>query len=480
MRPLWLSTALLLTAWPAPAGVLDNVGYTRLRTELGAAVPAGRGLRVTQVESPLETDHDGNPLTAKVGTYRPDVTARGLESQRIVVHGLPQYGAVSGHATAVARWLIGTRPQQGMARASVLEVRSVTDWLGQAGLRVFGADAPLASTSRVFNHSWAATLGGSDARVLRRVDWLADRDEVMHVVGVRNAPDSVNQPLLAAAFNVIVVGRSDGQHSRGTPRVDDTYVAGRARPHIVVPLKTASAATPVVASAALVLAEAGNSPGLSTSGAVTLTRGGLELRDGSRPEVLRAVLMASADRRAKNRNYADIDDYGATAAVRTANGLDRRYGAGQLNVYKAWHLLSAGEQEAGDRVATTGYDYASGLPGGDAGRGATASYLLETDEPGTFSASLSWHLSFPGRAGNRFDASAVLDDFDLCLYRVHGDGERLAGASASSDDTTENLYLTLPPGQYRLEVRRDAAGDRAADTRRDYGLAWQFVAAGAN
>ena len=476
MRLHWLlAVGLLAVPASVTATALDNVGFTRLRAQLGEALPAGSGMRVTQVESSLASDHDHNPLTPKVRTWQPDVKARGLASKPIVVHATAPAAAYSSHATSVARLLIG---QRGMATASTLEVRSASDWMGDHSLNSFSTRPPLSSASRVFSHSWAASISVGNTRILRRVDWLADHDEVIHVAGVRNTPDKTNQPLLAASLNAIVVGRSDGQHSRGTPVVDATYVAGRARPHLVAPLKSASAATPMVASAVLLLAEVSDTADLSTSDTPKLTRGGVELRDAGRPEVLRAVLMASADRGIDNKGYPDIDDYRGTPASRTDNGLDLRYGAGQLNVYKAYHLLRAGEQErsgaAGDRVATTGFDYVQNLFDET---GATASYYLETDVAGEFNATLSWHLIFPGAGGERFDASAIYSDLDLCLYRLQGEREQLLSASAAKHDTTENLHLDLSPGLYRLEVRFTDS-DNSVTPRQDYGLAWQFLAAG--
>lgn len=466
MRPRAASLALLILIAPAYAGLHDNIGYTRLVEELGTQRPTGAGLQATQVESSVPGRSGGVPVAAGGRTWIPDPSARGLEGQPISVLKPPATDGFSGHATAVARLLVGTGRDQGLATGITrLQVIGLRDWIDQEQLQTLTSRPPRVDGSRLINHSWAASFDtrlrrGNDIRVLRRVDWLSERDEVINVAGVRNAPDSPNQPLLAAAHNVIVVGRSDGHHSRGTPDLGSLYPPGRSRPHLVVPLKTSSAATPVVSSAALLLAQVAAAEALSTRPVLFSNRAGVALRDAGRVEVIRAVLMASADRVTDNRNYVDIDDYRQDPVHRTDNGLDTRFGAGQLNIYRAWQLLDAGEQEAGP-VPASGFDYVAAAP-------ALTRYDFTLEHPGQLHATLSWQLLFPGTT-DRFDSSAVYNDLQLSLLRISDTGAEPVAESRGQQDTTENLYVPLVPGHYRLCVESQQGGQQ------DYALAWQFV-----
>jgi hypothetical protein len=464
---LLLIFALALAA-PVVAGVHEDVGFKRLKTALGDSVPTGKGISVGQVESWMEVK-SANAASGKIRTWLPNPQDRFLTSLPIVDRSGAPVGAHSGHATAVARRMIGSGPNQGMASdVERLAVFSISDWFGDGMLQRRSALAPLASPLRVINHSWAANSPNS--QVLRRSDWLTDRDEQIQVAGIRNAAGKVNVSLLAASFNAVVVGRTDGKHSTGTPPVDDIYVRGRTRPHLVAPLNTTSAAAPVVSSAVIILLETAANPALSTRPEPFTNRGGQEVFDAGRSEVIRAVLMTAADRQTNNGRFGNITAYRDTAEHRTDNGLDSRFGAGQLNVYKAFHILNAGEQE--QDVGICGFDYEPAMEGSVSGESPAAvrRYTIpEVVAPTRLTATLSWNLLFP-YSGSRFDASAVLNDLDLSLYELSDDdGEKLVQFSRSRNDTTETIYTALVPGKrYQLVVSRF---DDGAVTQ-DYALAW--------
>src|SRR3990172_7580648 len=105
--------------------------------------------------------------------------------------------------------------------------------------------------------------------------------------------------------------------------------------------ETASSATPVVAAAAALLVQSAHRyPTFSQSSVRTLE--GEVLYDAERPEVIKAILMAGADRVASNDDGTSVSDYRGSLDRRTDNGLDRRYGAGQLNVLNSYAILSGG------------------------------------------------------------------------------------------------------------------------------------------
>ncbi|MDH3647371.1 MAG: hypothetical protein OER80_11410 [Gammaproteobacteria bacterium] len=445
------------------AGVLDDVGFTRLKSELGERLPTGKGISVAQVESSMTVDHDGDNATAAIPTWMPDSGHRGLQSTVVIdASGAPD-GVYSGHATAVARRIIG-RDLGMVTELDHLATFAVTNWIGWGFLRTGNRVAPDPQRFRVVNHSWA-----SDSRhtqVLRRSDWLTDRAELIQVVGVRNAAGKENSAFMAALVNAVVVGRSDGQHSTGTPAIDKIYMRGRTRPHLVAPLKTGSAAAPTVTSAVILLLSAAGDQALSTRPDRAGNRIDLRIYDAGRSEVIRAVLMASADRKTDNSAHGNIESYRGSAEHRSDNGLDHRYGAGQLNVHNAWHILNAGEQEK--FLRRCGFDYEPGL----AAEASKRYSLPEVKSPSVLTATLSWNLLFPSGSSTRFDVSAVLNDLDLSLYEVTDAGQKLLQASTSRMDTTETIHATIMPGKrYRMTVSRLDDGSAT----QDFAVAWQLA-----
>jgi len=463
----FLAIVLLLLAAPLVAGVRDDVGFTRLKSELGDDLPTGKGLSLGQVESSMAVDHDGDDATPELRSWFPNPAARNLQESRLIDRSNAPAEVYSRHATAVARRIVGRKVGM-VSDIEQLHIFSVNHWIGNGMLRARTPRAPVAGQLRVINHSWAAN--GRSSEILRRADWLTDREEVIQVVGVRNAAGKENDAYLAALHNAIVVGRSDGLHSVGTPAVDSIYTRGRSRPHLVAPLKTGSAAAPTVTSAIALLLDAAANPSYSQSQEAFVNSGGVIIHDAGRSEVVRAILMAGAERATANSSHGDIVGYRDGVRNRTNNGLDRRYGAGQLNVFNAWNILRDGEQE--QQLRHCGFDYEPGL-GGSAAHNKSKAYLLpKVISPGRLSATLSWNLLFsPGR-NTRFDISAALNNLDLELFDISADQPRLVQSSNSHIDTTETIFAKLLPGrQYRLLVTRVDDGEMP----QDYALAWRLV-----
>ncbi|HYQ71822.1 MAG TPA: hypothetical protein VET88_07830, partial [Gammaproteobacteria bacterium] len=344
-----------------------------------------------------------------------------------------------------------------------------------------GNAAPQVSSSRIANHSWIGDAQGAagNSDILRRVDWLVETDEFIQCVGIKNS-STLNSPLLSSAYNVIAVGKSDGANGQGTSPIDADYTSGRTRPGIVVPLSTSSAATPTVSASVAVLLEAGHrDPQLSTDPRETSTanRSGDTIYNAERSEVIKAVLMAGADRATANTGAPDITDYRLDPANRTGNGLDPRFGAGQLNIFNSYHILVAGEQNSDEAdnqgsgsIGVAGFDYAPDF-GGARGSDTTASYYFTTvSGQSQLTATLAWNMDIDAGKQQTFSGSATLHDLDLYLYDVTT-GMTLLASSTSSLDNTETLWLTLPAGNYLLRVIAKAG---QGSFRWDYALAWQI------
>lgn len=456
----------------------DDVGYTRLQADLGSSTPAGRGVAVAHVEAAIgasETD---------VGAWMPDVSATQFNGKRIVDRSSPLSNGVSGHATGVGGVFYG---DDGMASGIMnVNVYSADNWLIDGFLKTGHEIKPLLRASRIANHSWVGSMEGEDisaqvakenaVRVLKRVDWLVEEDEFIQLVAMNNG--SINQPLLGNSYNSIAVGRTDANHAQGSIALDSTYNAARTRPDVVAPVSTTSRATPVVSAAAAMLVEQAHN---AAQGSVSVISNGDAIFNGERSEVVKAVIMAGADRITSNISIIEgIDDYRTDVANQTANGLDSRYGAGQLNVYNNYQIMAAGEQDSvedggSETVAVMGYDYDEAF-GGAEGTNAHASYVLDTimDDKQQLTASLVWNIDIENNGDEfLFSAVASLSDLDLYLFDVTGESELLINSSTSEFDNTENIWSFVEQGHdYRIDV---TAAD-GESFNRDYALAWKVSA----
>jgi hypothetical protein len=468
---LILVIVLLCNSGFAAADYKNDIGYTRLQDEQGIAnIPDGSGVPVTQAEAPNSSS-----------AYMPDVDSTQFAGKTITnVTGSDS--GVSSHANGVGNSFYGNSSSIAPA-ISVVNAYDANGWLQSDYLRFndFFNRKPLASSDRVANHSWIGSFGdpAADSDTLRRTDWIVETDEFIQCVGIRNS-SSANQSLLSGAYNVIVVGKSDGVNGFGTSQLDSDYVSGRTRPEIVAPKSSSSGATPVVAAAAAFLVELGNNnPGLSTDPLVTLTtnRKGDTIFNAERSEVVKAALMAGADRVTSNSSSADITDYRADPANQTVNGLDKRFGAGQINIYNSFHIVAAGEQNSDEDegsgsgiIGSSGFDYDPSF-GGTGGSNTTASYNFSTGaNPVGLSATLVWNMDIEGGNGSSFSGGATLQNLDLYLYDVTGSGQVLVQSSASTVDNTETIWTALDAEKdYLLQVTRQGSFDR------DFAIAWHLT-----
>jgi len=473
----WMQSAVL----PAAAGLLlyagishpaykDDIGYTQLLAETGAAVADGSGVSVTQAEA--DTNNDPS-----IFSYLPDPGNSQFTGKSITDRTGLAAGNYSGHATGVGKNFFGNSSSIAPG-ISVIDAYLADAWVDTDFLKGLSGIKPLSTSNRVANHSWIGSTSdpAMDSDLLRRIDWLVERDEFVQAVGQKNNT-STNAPLLSGAFNVIAVGKSDGVHGRDSAQVDATYTAGRTRPHLVAPLTSSSGATPVVAAAAALLIELGHTDtGLSTDPAETSTtnREGDTIYNAERSEVIKAALMAGAERHTLNGSGANIIDYRADPANRSANGLDIRYGAGQINIYNSYHIIDAGEQNSAEdgaagAIGVDGFDYDPSF-GGSGGSNGIASYYFSTGAvPAVVSATLAWNLEITGGNGQNFSGTATLRDLDLMLYDVTGSTLLLADSTATGDNT-ESLWFALQAGRdYRLQVEPVGTFDW------DYALAWRIA-----
>ncbi len=453
-----------LLAVDAQAGTLDDIGFTDLKLELGSALPDAGSISVTQVEAILS------------GACAPDKTLAEFSHITFIDKTSTICTDTSAQATSVATNFYGAVTSSSSAIVSV-DLFEKNDWLYSGFLNTSTIYNPSISKTRLANHSWVddASDIAVNTSILGRVDFVVEQDEFIQVVAMSATPDT--EHLLSDSFNAIVAGLSNGTSGAGTTALaDSSYTAGRARPDIVAPESTVSSASPRVASAAALLMDyAHTNPSLS-DGDTYNRDSSFKIYNAERSETIKAALMAGADRNtAGNTNSADITNYRVDAANRTTNGLDTRFGAGQVNVYNSYHVLAAGEQssseDGGSIITSTGFDYDSAFGGLNGASNAAATYSFTTGAIGgqNLKAALVWNLAFSGFQANN------LYDLDLQLIDETAGGTVVA-SSISAIDNTENIWFDLASNnEYQLKV---IPGASQAAFEWDYALAWQIVVPG--
>jgi len=482
---------MLVIGWSGSAAAdwKFDIGYTALQEELGSDLPTGAGVKVTQLEAASGKPDPGNAeFAGKTFT---------LKSSSLII---------SDHATTVGQYFYGNSTSLAPGITSV-DCYDATNW--RSSFLGSGTSVPLVSSSRVANHSYLGTSTSATTVIpyLARLDWVVARDEYIQVVAMNNG--GTNYPIMGSSFNAIAVGLSNGGAAQGSYPLATTpttpYALAGTRPDLVAPASATSYATPMVASAAALLVAEGHQGGktLSTDPLVKFTtnRNGDTIYNAERSEVVKAALMAGADRTSPNLTNS-VTPNGYT--INTANGLNNIYGAGQLNIYNSYHIIAAGEQNSredfssgGGAISALGFDYDPYF-GGLSGSNKTGSYIFTASTDGTLSASLVWNLNVTGpttsvtssessKGGNggkggkppklttitttSFNTTATLYNLGLYLYDMTSSSE-LAYA-ASLVDNTENIWYTslLAGHDYLLEVV-----SLGTDFLWDYGLSWNITA----
>ncbi len=191
--------------------------------------------------------------------------------------------------------------------------------------------------SRVVNHSWIYTGANTTQalELLERNDWLIATDDIIQVVGTNNGPSSTNQALFSYGANTISVGLSNQNHGKGTPTAL-TPDGNGGHPVLRSPRNVSTSAarsrrsegatswaTPVVGSAAALLIQASkDNPSWSAVSYTSPRIPTQTIRAADTSEVIRAALLAGADRMYYNTDGVRLLDYRATVATQAANGLD--------------------------------------------------------------------------------------------------------------------------------------------------------------
>ena len=436
-----LSVAVPPPTGQARAGSIRNkIGYSHAELRMGEHMPNGQGIVVGQVEGVFQNGYLAKRNVAE------------LKGTRFIPESGP--GLASSHATMVARYITGNDS----AGHGVTEIHGwqVSDWLGPGMLNTGLAKAPRSDhPARVFNHSWVGGGGKAAPNILRRIDYLIDKHDLIMVCGVNNKPGGVPN-LLASAYNVISVGVTAGDSSDGLTTIEG---AGRCKPELAAPGKLSSWTTGTVTGCVAALLEYADRM-------VEQDKSGRN-KDAAKSEVIKAALLAGANR------FKDWDPP-------AGEPLARKVGAGVVDLDRSLLILGGGHAEP-DKPTTQRYGWSFSQIASEQQR----TYTFTITQPqGLTGIALVWHrrvvggtIKIPhpetGEPVAVWNASARSADLDMELAWMRpGGGEKIIATSASKVDNVERIDLrNLAPGKYELRITRKA--DKH-DEDWDYALAWRI------
>ncbi len=438
----------------ASADWKDDIGHTQLANELGAALPTGAGVNAIIVEAASGSNY--LPQTGSTQTF----AGTGSFTGTTFVNVTNTNNGQSGHANTVGKYFFGdtsSSPNSVAPGIDTVYCYLADTWLGSDFLQADdGEPGNLPGPGiKVQSNAWVSESDVENAtdynNLLRRVDLVIERDGILVVGAPRNGPTSTLPALMASAYNTITVARRDANHSQ-TGVIAQIDGPGRTKPEVVIPASATSWNSGQMASVGAFLYEVAN-----TSAALQ--------NAWDQPEVMKAIIMAGATK----------DEFPGWSRTASAP-LDAVYGAGEVNLYNSYHLLTGGEQ-SGSGLPLRGWHYQSNL-----GIGSTATYAFTIPSDrrvSQFSASLNWNRQITVTQArplflNPPVFTPTLPDLDLALYRETLAGDVLVAQSASQDDNDDTYNLEylferdLPPGDYRLEVTHVATSPAATD----YAIAW--------
>ena len=261
---------------------------------------------------------------------------------------------------------------------------------------------------------------------------------------------------IATAYNTIGVNAFDinytgpSLHSCAGPAYD-----GRSKPDITAPALSTSFSGPLVAGAAALLVQAA---GTSS--------------DAGDVRTVKALLLNGAIKPLYTPDPNNIWSHKASAP------LDKRYGAGVLNVFNSYKQFAGGRHAftisstsstvipstGGNVSVRSGWDFQSAIT--SSGSDRVNHYFFDltgaVDGPFTLTSTLVW---------NRKNGQSAINNLDLYLYTADG---TLIASSNSTIDNVEHLFAqALPPGRYDLQVFKHA-NDPVSDDE-TYALAFDFA-----
>lgn len=500
---------------------VDGIDAARLHGEYNLL---GRKIGIGQVEigrpavfglDKIPADRATNPAGVFLGEHRAgseiglDGHAQGVASVMVshlkarmgVAPGAQLYSGVAVFEEGSSRQARECLAAQTVAQQNSNDVRSINFSFGE----------PLSLDSR----RREAVLDGN-ALLTLCIDWSANAHNVLYVIagnqgygGISIPTDQFNGMTIAASrpFDGIysrmdtssLGGAFDGAFSNLVGQ--ETNTNGRRLISLLAPGRDVS----LVNAEGMVYESTGTSfaaPHVTATVALLQEYGDRQIAagrwsvDARRHEVMRAVLLNSADKIADRGDGLALgmtrnvqDKWGrlwteSTAYRDRAVPLQDDIGAGHLNAYRAYQQFAPGPSAAGSEAGTIGWNY--GAIGAHQTPETVQDYpIADPLQAGSFfSATLTWTrpVDLNDTNGNGlFDEGEdftghALDDLDMYLLPINSDRlEDAVWSSESKIDSVEHLFHTIPTtGRYKLRVVLAQHHNPKAVA---YALAWWGVAA---
>jgi hypothetical protein len=414
----------------AKADWIADSGYAQLSAELGPNLPTGAGITILQTEANASGSSGSAAFMPQASSVSPFSGAGNYSGKTFTVDST--LGDYSSHADTVGTHFYGN---SGSVAPGVTDVHLML--ADDFFYNLFDTTGPPTTAGSVQNHSWIAgttSLATQGNDILRAFDYMINRDNVVSCVPLNNGTGPL--PIfLPNSYHAISVGLLNGNHSQGGTTADGT---GRMKPDLVVNESETSYASPSVASCVTLLSQAINA----------------NFPTANHPQAIKALFLAAASK----------DNLPAWHRAASTAPYDNVFGAGELNVLNAYHILANGSQtpSGSTEVAPSGWNY-------NTTRSSSARRYFFTVPNGalanTFSAALTWHRNIT-RISNNY--TSTLPNLTLTLYASSGFtvGAVIDQSNSTLDNVQHLFQRNLPAGQYALEVS-------SSTNNLSYGLAWQ-------
>ena len=279
--------------------------------------------------------------------------------------------------------------------------------------------------------------GGSTASYVRQYDRMLERSSILGCTAQNGSVSSGNWTVSGNSYNAITVDQPNGNwaNDSGT-KVNDHGV--RQKPDLVSfghDGASSSFSTPTACTIAAMMIER--------------VKADPDMTNGNKPEVLKAIMMAGANRVTNFRR-------GSWERSSDTNPLSDKYGAGYASANGAYMVLDAGRQPFGSNTKGSGWDF-----GKDLVPGATRTYMIGVDKRTQVTAVASWMRRISDDSNN-----SDMPNLDIYLKNASG---YVVGKSISNTNNVELIDVQLLPGKYTIEVTRSAS-DTSGPV--NFGLAW--------
>jgi hypothetical protein len=541
---LTIALSLVLSLLSVPAGALmDSVGERGIVANRLHQPPfnlTGRKIAIGQIEV-------GRP--ARFGLDKAGSTNRSVRPGQLFFRNNPAQAddLVDDHAGRVASILISSdKTLRGVAPNATLYSSAVgTESRSEQPEECLAAQTVSAQNGgdvRAMNYSFGESLArdprpnpvlDGNALLTQCLDWLAETQNVLQAIagnqgrgGFPIPTDTFNGMVIANSMRVgeqfrkadysslgsepdVVIGRDPATESNVGSRRSVSLLAPGTNLQMLSPTgettspdSGTSFATPHVTATVALLQELGDRSIREVLDNHQNLEGSPWTLDARRQEVMKAVLMNSADKlldegnglylgmmrtalNQRNQTWLDSDAYTSTQIP-----LDAQMGTGHLNAFRAYQQFSPGQWSPEAAIPAIGWDYRS-IEKFDT-ETTTPSYQdYVFDSPlqgGSFvSVTLVWNRRVELRDSNenqQYDLGEAFSDRglnNLDIYLMQADEDKTdhwIWASNSRVDSVEHLFYPVPEtGRYKIRVEFT---DRINEPVQPYALSWWTMPANPN